>query len=112
MVKQIQTGKGAHNFRAVGDKRHLFLTNRVSGSISIIDQQTLSKVGDITGLLPGPDDMELTADGGDALGDVPLGALGGADRCGKPQAGQDHPRGQVAARHLLPHAGAALLRQG
>jgi DNA-binding beta-propeller fold protein YncE len=49
VVKQIQTGKGAHNFRAVGDKRHLFLSNRVSGSISIIDQQTLSKVGEITG---------------------------------------------------------------
>jgi DNA-binding beta-propeller fold protein YncE len=63
VVKQIQTGKGAHNFRALGDKRHLFLSNRVSGTISIIDQQSLSKVGDIVGLLPGPDDMELSADG-------------------------------------------------
>ena len=62
-VKRIPTGKGAHNFRALGDKRHLFLSNRVSGTISIIDQQTLTKVGDITGLPPGPDDMELTADG-------------------------------------------------
>jgi DNA-binding beta-propeller fold protein YncE len=51
-VKRIPTGKAAHNFRAVGDKRHVFLSNRVSGTISIIDQQTLTKVGDITGLPP------------------------------------------------------------
>jgi YVTN family beta-propeller protein len=31
-------------------------------SISILDYNTLTKVGDITGLMPGPDDMELSAD--------------------------------------------------
>jgi DNA-binding beta-propeller fold protein YncE len=31
-------------------------------SISILDYNTLTKVCDITGLMPGPDDMELSAD--------------------------------------------------
>lgn len=62
VIKRIPTGKGAHNFRSLADGRHVLVTNRVSNSISIIDEQTLEKVGDITGLLPGPDDMELTAD--------------------------------------------------
>ncbi len=62
-VKRIQTGKGAHNFRPLGDRRHVFVSNRVSASISILDQITLEKVGEITGLPPGPDCMELTADG-------------------------------------------------
>ncbi|AKZ28869.1 hypothetical protein ACH51_21555 (plasmid) [Ralstonia solanacearum] len=57
-AKTDRVDDGAHNFRALGDKRHLFLSNRVSGTISIIDEQTLTKVGDITGLPPGPDDME------------------------------------------------------
>jgi DNA-binding beta-propeller fold protein YncE len=34
----------------------------VSSTISIIDQDALTNVGNITGLLPGPDDMELSAD--------------------------------------------------
>lgn len=62
-VKKITTGKGAHNFRPVGDKRFTLLSNRISSSISIIDMQKLEKVGDITGLPFGPDDMELSKDG-------------------------------------------------
>ncbi len=38
------------------------MTNRVDSTISILDYGTLDKVADITGLLPGPDDMELSAD--------------------------------------------------
>jgi YVTN family beta-propeller protein len=38
------------------------VSNRVANSISIIDSESLTKVDDITGLLPGPDDMELSAD--------------------------------------------------
>jgi YVTN family beta-propeller protein len=38
------------------------VSNRVASTISIIDENTLTNVGDITGLMPGPDDMELTAD--------------------------------------------------
>jgi YVTN family beta-propeller protein len=38
------------------------VSNRVASTISIIDEDTLTNVGDITGLMPGPDDMELSAD--------------------------------------------------
>lgn len=62
-VKRIYTGKGAHNFRPLGDKKHVFLSNRVASTISLINMQTLEKVGDITGLPAGPDDMEITPDG-------------------------------------------------
>jgi YVTN family beta-propeller protein len=41
IVKKIHTGRGAHNFRNLDDG---------------------TNVGDITGLMPGPDDMELTPD--------------------------------------------------
>ncbi|CAM3755074.1 cytochrome D1 domain-containing protein [Polynucleobacter arcticus] len=62
-VKRIQTGKGAHNFRPLGDKKHVFVTNRIASSISLINMQTLEKVGEIAGLPAGPDDMEITPDG-------------------------------------------------
>ncbi|WP_206951852.1 YVTN family beta-propeller repeat protein [Trinickia acidisoli] len=62
VVKRIHTGKGAHNFRSLDDGVHVAVTNRVASTISIIDENTLTNVGDITGLMPGPDDMELTAD--------------------------------------------------
>ena len=62
-VKRILTGKGAHNFRPLGDKKHIFVSNRIASSISLINMQTLEKVGDITGLPAGPDDMEITPDG-------------------------------------------------
>jgi len=63
VIKEIKTGKGAHNFRPLGDKRHIFLTNRVASTISIIDMEKLEKVGDITGLPSGPDCMDVTPDG-------------------------------------------------
>lgn len=62
VVKTIVTGNGAHNFRSLDDGRHVAVSNRVASTISIIDEQTLTNTGDITGLLPGPDDMELSAD--------------------------------------------------
>ena len=62
IVKRIVTGKAAHNFRSLADGRHVLVSNRVSNTISILDMDTLTKVGDITGLRPGPDDMELSAD--------------------------------------------------
>ncbi|WP_277185454.1 beta-propeller fold lactonase family protein [Caballeronia sp. BR00000012568055] len=62
IVKTIHTGKGAHNFRSLVDGKHVAVSNRVANTISIIDEDTLTNVGDITGLLPGPDDMELSAD--------------------------------------------------
>ncbi len=62
-VKRILSGKGAHNFRPLGDKKQVFVSNRIASTISLINMQTLEKVGDITGLPSGPDDMEITPDG-------------------------------------------------
>ncbi len=62
-IKRIKTGNGAHNFRPLGDKKHIFVTNRVANSISLLNMQTLEKISDVTGLPAGPDDMELTPDG-------------------------------------------------
>ena len=33
-VRRIKTGEGAHAFRAAGDRRHVFLSNRVANTIS------------------------------------------------------------------------------
>jgi YVTN family beta-propeller protein len=62
LVKRIPTGEGAHAFRALGDKRHIFVSNRVSNTISLIDTQTQSVVAELPGP-GGPDDMEVSADG-------------------------------------------------
>lgn len=62
-IKRIKTGDGAHNFRPLGDKKHVFVTNRVANSISLVNMQSLEKVGEVTDLPAGPDDMELTPDG-------------------------------------------------
>jgi DNA-binding beta-propeller fold protein YncE len=61
-TKVITTGKGSHAFRAAGDKRHVFVSNRVGNSISKIDLQTLESVA--TYAVPGgPDCMDVSADG-------------------------------------------------
>jgi YVTN family beta-propeller protein len=61
-VKRIPTGKGAHNFRPLGDGRHVFVSNRVDSRISVVDMLALEKRYDIA-VPNGPDCMELTADG-------------------------------------------------
>jgi YVTN family beta-propeller protein len=61
-VQIIKTGLGAHSFRAIGDRRHVLVSNREADTISKIDYQSLSVVDQY--LAPGgPDDMELSADG-------------------------------------------------
>lgn len=62
LVKYILTARGAHNFRALGDGRHVFVSNRVANSITLIDQQTLTAL-DTFPLPGGPDCMEVSADG-------------------------------------------------
>jgi DNA-binding beta-propeller fold protein YncE len=61
-VARVKTGKGAHNFRAMGDKRHVFITNREAKSISLIDTQERRVVQNYA-VAAGPDCMELSADG-------------------------------------------------
>ncbi len=62
LVKTIATGKGAHAFRAAGDRRHVFVSNRVAGSISKIDYLELKAVESFPAP-SGPDCMDVSADG-------------------------------------------------
>jgi YVTN family beta-propeller protein len=62
LVKTIPTGKGAHAFRSAGDKRHVFVSNRVANTISKIDMQTMAVVDNYPAP-GGPDCMDLSADG-------------------------------------------------
>jgi len=62
LIKRIVTGAGAHAFRARGDKRHVFVSNRVANTISLIDTQSLTVVTEYPAP-GGPDCMELLADG-------------------------------------------------
>jgi YVTN family beta-propeller protein len=61
-IRKIVTGNGAHNFLAAPDGKTLYVTNRVAGTISVLDADTLA----ITNTLQapgGPDDMALSPDG-------------------------------------------------
>jgi YVTN family beta-propeller protein len=61
-LRRIITGRGAHNFQASPDGKSLYVTNRVAGTVSVLDADTLA----ITGLLQapgGPDDMVFSPDG-------------------------------------------------
>jgi YVTN family beta-propeller protein len=72
LVKKIVTGEGAHAFRAAGDKRHLFVSNRVANTISKIDMQTHEVVASIAGArgsrLHGNDGRRQASAGGIPLG--------------------------------------------
>jgi YVTN family beta-propeller protein len=61
-IRKIKTGAGAHAFRSAGDKRHVFVSNRVANSISKIDLHTLAVV-DNYNAPGGPDCMEVLAGG-------------------------------------------------
>ena len=61
-LRRIQTGAGAHAFRALGDGRHVLLSNRVANTVSKIDLQSLQVVQ--TYKVPGgPDCMDVSRDG-------------------------------------------------
>ena len=59
---RIVTGKGAHAFRALGDGRQVFVSNRTANTISRIDLESLSVV-DSFAAPGGPDCMDLMDDG-------------------------------------------------
>ncbi len=61
-TKVIKTGAGAHAFRALGDGRHVLVSNRVANSISKLDLQTLAVV-DSYPAPGGPDCMDVSRDG-------------------------------------------------
>jgi len=61
LIQSIPTGEGAHAFRALGDAKHIFVSNRVSNTISLIDYTTFKVVKEIKAP-GGPDCMEVSAD--------------------------------------------------
>lgn len=61
-VRRIKTGAGAHAFRAAGDGRHVYVSNRVANTISKIDLQSLAVV-DTYPAPGGPDCMDVSKDG-------------------------------------------------
>ncbi len=62
LLQRIATGDGAHAFRSRGDGRHLFVSNRVANTISMIDTQAMTVVAELPGP-SGPDCMDVLADG-------------------------------------------------
>jgi YVTN family beta-propeller protein len=61
-VQKIKTAAGAHAFRSAGDRKHVFVSNRVANSISKIDYHTMTVV-DSFPAPGGPDCMDISADG-------------------------------------------------
>lgn len=61
-VRRIKTGAGAHAFRSAGDKRHVYVSNRVANTINKIDLASLQVVASYPAP-GGPDCMELMAGG-------------------------------------------------
>ena len=62
LVRRIKTGKGAHAFRSAGDRRHVYVSNRVANTISKIDYLTMAVV-DRYDAPSGPDCMDVTSNG-------------------------------------------------
>jgi len=62
LVNTIKTDKGAHAFRATGDGRHLFVSNRVANTISKLDMVSQKVVDRYPGP-SGPDCMDVSPDG-------------------------------------------------
>ena len=62
ILGRLQTGKGAHNFWPKGDNRHWFLSNRIEGTVSLIDTQEMKVVSSVR-IPGGPDCMDITPDG-------------------------------------------------
>ena len=61
-VRRVKTGAGAHAFRAAGDGRHVYVSNRVANTISKIDLQSFEVVVQLPAP-GGPDCMDLSRDG-------------------------------------------------
>ncbi|MCZ2135437.1 MAG: YncE family protein [Burkholderiales bacterium] len=62
IVRQIVTGRGAHNIVAVGDGRRVLVSNRVDGTITPVDYQSFTAATPIK-VGRGVDCMEVSADG-------------------------------------------------
>ena len=62
VLRRVQTGRGAHNMFIPHDRSVMYVTNRVAGTISVLNPQTLDKIRDLR-VPGGPDDMDFAPDG-------------------------------------------------
>jgi YVTN family beta-propeller protein len=62
IIRKIVTGNGAHNFLRSPDGKRLYVSNRVAGTISVLNADTL-EVENTLQAPGGPDDMALSPDG-------------------------------------------------
>ncbi len=62
VTKRIVTDRGAHNLFLTPDRQHIYVTNRVAGSLSVIDADHLTVVNHIK-MPGGPDDLCFAPDG-------------------------------------------------
>ena len=61
-VRKVKTGDGAHAFRAAGDRRHVYVSNRVANTISKLDMQTFEVTGSFAAP-GGPDCIDVMGGG-------------------------------------------------
>lgn len=62
IIQKIHTANGTHNFLASPDGKTLYVSNRIAGTISVLDADTLAITATL--MAPGgPDDMALSPDG-------------------------------------------------
>jgi YVTN family beta-propeller protein len=62
IIGKVTTGYGAHNFLYSPDGKTLYVTNRIAGTISVLDADTL-EVKNTLQAPGGPDDMAMSPDG-------------------------------------------------
>ncbi len=62
VIRRIVTDKGAHTQFLTPDRKHIYVTNRVAGSLSVLDARSLEVVKHIP-MPGGPDDICFAPDG-------------------------------------------------
>jgi DNA-binding beta-propeller fold protein YncE len=62
VVRQVHTGRGAHNLFLSPDRRLIYVSNRVDGTVSALDATTLALTRQYR-VPGGPDDMDFAPDG-------------------------------------------------
>ena len=60
--RRMRTGRGAHVLVVPPDRKVLYVTNRVDGTISVLDPKTLDVMRTLK-VPGGPDDMDFAPDG-------------------------------------------------
>jgi YVTN family beta-propeller protein len=66
LAGRFRSGAGAHSFRALGDGRHVLVSNRAANTISKLDLKGW-RIVDQYPAPGGPDDMDVLSDGNTLL---------------------------------------------